>query len=248
MVRMWVDRSTFRPYPAIVQRLLPVEIGELNRLYQLGFTSWLPSRPSRTGSITGCASNGPTRLGRRHPRREPRGPAGVVGNVLTHVVLSRTRVRYRSHRCGDGRAAADLRPGRPECPVGQSAGDRRLSPSRVRRAHPFRGATHPPPRVPVARPAGFTPSLLPPRRETDQMMTPTAHAPPVRRHHDSRPRSRRRCPEDRVGGTGDARPAPDPRTVRSARSRSRASGSGRASTSRPRRRTSLARSRRAARK
>ncbi len=29
------------PYPADVRRLLPVEIGELNRLYQLGFTSWL---------------------------------------------------------------------------------------------------------------------------------------------------------------------------------------------------------------
>src|SRR6185503_20028064 len=36
MVRMWVDKAQFRPYPATVQRLLPVEIGELNRLYQLG--------------------------------------------------------------------------------------------------------------------------------------------------------------------------------------------------------------------
>src|SRR5260370_8937218 len=42
MVRMWVDRARFRPYPATVQRLLPVEIGDLNRLYQLGFASWLP--------------------------------------------------------------------------------------------------------------------------------------------------------------------------------------------------------------
>jgi len=43
MVRMWVDRATFRPYPADVRRLLPVEIGDLNRLYQLGFAAWLPS-------------------------------------------------------------------------------------------------------------------------------------------------------------------------------------------------------------
>ena len=35
MVRMWVDRTTFRPYPATVQRILPVDIGDLNRLYQL---------------------------------------------------------------------------------------------------------------------------------------------------------------------------------------------------------------------
>jgi len=41
MVRMWVDRTTFRPYPATVQRLLPSEIGDLNRLYQLGFLNRL---------------------------------------------------------------------------------------------------------------------------------------------------------------------------------------------------------------
>src|SRR3990172_5997681 len=43
MVRMWVDRTHFRPEPGEVQRLLPVDIGDLNRLYQLGFASWLPS-------------------------------------------------------------------------------------------------------------------------------------------------------------------------------------------------------------
>ena len=43
MVRMWVDKARFRPYPADVRRLLPIEIGELNRIYQLVFASWLPS-------------------------------------------------------------------------------------------------------------------------------------------------------------------------------------------------------------
>jgi len=34
MQRMWVDAEQFRPFPADVQRMLPVEIGELNRLYR----------------------------------------------------------------------------------------------------------------------------------------------------------------------------------------------------------------------
>ena len=58
MVRMWVDRARFRPYPATVQRLLPVEIGELNRLYQLGFASWLPSGAIADGVYFGMRVNG----------------------------------------------------------------------------------------------------------------------------------------------------------------------------------------------
>ncbi|MFP5344012.1 MAG: hypothetical protein ACLGIJ_14000, partial [Candidatus Limnocylindria bacterium] len=53
MIRMWVDRQRFRPYPATVGRLLPVEIGELNRLYQLGFASWLPSSSIADGVYYG---------------------------------------------------------------------------------------------------------------------------------------------------------------------------------------------------
>ena len=42
-----------------VQRLLPVEIGDLNRLYQLGFASWLPvDAPSPTASTTAIRVNG----------------------------------------------------------------------------------------------------------------------------------------------------------------------------------------------
>src|SRR5207247_6125876 len=58
MVRMWVVRARFRPYPASVQRLLPVEIGEVNRLYGLGFTSWLPSSAIAEGVYFGIRVNG----------------------------------------------------------------------------------------------------------------------------------------------------------------------------------------------
>jgi ribosomal protein S18 acetylase RimI-like enzyme len=85
MVRMWVDRTHFRPYPATVQRLLPVEIGELNRLYQLGFASWLPSTAIDDGVYYGMRVNGHlvsaavTHVISRTAR------LAVVGNVLTHV-------------------------------------------------------------------------------------------------------------------------------------------------------------------
>ncbi len=58
MVRMWVDRAHFRPYPATVQRLLGAEIGDLNRLYQLGFASWLPSSAISDGVYYGLRVNG----------------------------------------------------------------------------------------------------------------------------------------------------------------------------------------------
>jgi RimJ/RimL family protein N-acetyltransferase len=85
MVRMWVDRSRFRPYPADVRRLLPIEIGELNRLYQLGFASWLPSTSIAEGVYYGVRVNGRlvAAAGTHVIGREAR--LAVVGNVLTHV-------------------------------------------------------------------------------------------------------------------------------------------------------------------
>jgi ribosomal protein S18 acetylase RimI-like enzyme len=85
MVRMWVDRSRFRPYPADVRRLLPIEIGELNRLYQLGFASWLPSSAIAEGVYYGIRVNGRlvSAAGTHVIGREAR--LAVVGNVLTHV-------------------------------------------------------------------------------------------------------------------------------------------------------------------
>ncbi len=85
MVRMWVDHARFRPYPASVQRLLPVEIGDLNRLYQLGFASWLPPSTVAEGVYYGMRVNGllVAAAGTHVVSRGAR--LAVVGNVLTQV-------------------------------------------------------------------------------------------------------------------------------------------------------------------
>jgi ribosomal protein S18 acetylase RimI-like enzyme len=85
MVRMWVDRARFRPYPATVQRLLPVEIGELNKLYQLGFAAWLPSSAITEGVYYGMRVNGRLVAAAGTHVVSPRARLGVVGNVLTHM-------------------------------------------------------------------------------------------------------------------------------------------------------------------
>ena len=85
MVRMWVDRSSFQPYPATVERLLPVEVNELNRLYQLGFAAWLPSTAVAEGIYFGIRVNGRlvAAAGTHVISRDAR--LAVVGNVLTHA-------------------------------------------------------------------------------------------------------------------------------------------------------------------
>jgi ribosomal protein S18 acetylase RimI-like enzyme len=85
MVRMWVDRARFRPYPATVERLLPVEIGELNRLYQLGFASWLPSSAIADGVYYGMRVNGQLVAAAGTHVVGSAARLAVVGNVLTHV-------------------------------------------------------------------------------------------------------------------------------------------------------------------
>jgi ribosomal protein S18 acetylase RimI-like enzyme len=85
MVRMWVDRTHFRPYPSSVQRLLPVEIGELNKLYQLGFASWLPSSAIADGVYYGLRVNGQLVSAAGTHVVSPGARLAVVGNVLTHA-------------------------------------------------------------------------------------------------------------------------------------------------------------------
>ena len=84
MIRMRVDRGAFRPHPAPVERLLPVEVGELNRLYQLGFAAWLPSGAVAEGVYFGIRSGGRlvAAAGTHVVSREA--SMGVVGNVITH--------------------------------------------------------------------------------------------------------------------------------------------------------------------
>jgi len=85
MIRMHVDRASFRPHPAPVERLLPVEVGELNRLYQLGFAAWLPSGAVAEGVYFGVRGGGRlvAAAGTHVISREAR--MGVVGNVMTHT-------------------------------------------------------------------------------------------------------------------------------------------------------------------
>ena len=85
MVRMWVDRAHFKPYPATVQRLLPVEIGELNRLYQLGFASWLPATAIADGVYYGMRVNGRLVAAAGTHVISHGARLAVVGNVLTHM-------------------------------------------------------------------------------------------------------------------------------------------------------------------
>jgi ribosomal protein S18 acetylase RimI-like enzyme len=85
MVRMWVDAAHFRPFPADVQRLLPVEIGELNRLYQLGFASWLPATAISDGLYFGMRVGGRLVSAAGTHVISPVGKLAVVGNVMTHT-------------------------------------------------------------------------------------------------------------------------------------------------------------------
>jgi ribosomal protein S18 acetylase RimI-like enzyme len=85
MIRMHVNRASFRPNPASVERLLPGDVGELNRLYQLGFAAWLPAGAIAEGIYFGIRSGGRlvAAAGTHVVSRE--GRIGVVGNVMTHA-------------------------------------------------------------------------------------------------------------------------------------------------------------------
>lgn len=83
MIRMWVDRARFRPQPAEVERLVPAQIGELNRLYDLGFASWLPASAIADGVYYGLRVRGRlvSAAGTHVVSRAAR--LAVVGNVFT---------------------------------------------------------------------------------------------------------------------------------------------------------------------
>ena len=84
MVRMWVDRTHFRPFPADVRKLLPADIGELNRLYGLGFASWLPASSISEGVYYGMKVGGQLVAAAGTHVISASARLGVVGNVLTN--------------------------------------------------------------------------------------------------------------------------------------------------------------------
>ncbi|NJD28119.1 MAG: GNAT family N-acetyltransferase [Chloroflexi bacterium] len=84
MVRMWVDGERFRPVedPGL-ERLVPSDVADLNRLYRLGFGSWLGPQAIAEGIYYGIrvrgrlvAAAGTHVIGRASK-------IAVVGNVLT---------------------------------------------------------------------------------------------------------------------------------------------------------------------
>ncbi len=85
MVRMWVDRARFRPVSGPVQRLLPVEVGDLNRLYRLGFASWLPASAIADGLYYGIRVGGNLVSAAGTHVISPSARLAVVGNVMTHA-------------------------------------------------------------------------------------------------------------------------------------------------------------------
>lgn len=84
MVRMWVDGSTFRPAVDLgVEPLVAGDAGELNRLYRLGFGSWLPPQAIADGVYFGIRVNGRLVAAAGTHVIGRRARISVVGNVLT---------------------------------------------------------------------------------------------------------------------------------------------------------------------
>jgi ribosomal protein S18 acetylase RimI-like enzyme len=84
MVRMWVDKDTFRPaFDHGVESLDPSDAGELNRLYRLGFGSWLPPQAVAEGIYRGIHVNGRLVAAAGTHVIGRTAKIAVVGNVLT---------------------------------------------------------------------------------------------------------------------------------------------------------------------
>jgi ribosomal protein S18 acetylase RimI-like enzyme len=85
MVRMAVDRRTFKPVAGPVQRLVPADIVDLNRLYGLGFAGWLPADSIANGVYYGVRLAGRLVAAAGTHVISPEGRIAAVGNVMTHT-------------------------------------------------------------------------------------------------------------------------------------------------------------------
>lgn len=84
MVRMWVDRESFRPVYGEAVRLDAADTRHLNRLYELGMTQWLPSESVANGVYYGIRRGGRLVSAAGTHVVSPRYGIAAVGNVLTH--------------------------------------------------------------------------------------------------------------------------------------------------------------------
>lgn len=85
MLRMWINRRMFRPILGPAIRLAPVDIIDLNRLYGLGFSGWLPSDSVGHGVYYGVRIAGRLVAAAGTHVISPQARLGVVGNVMTHA-------------------------------------------------------------------------------------------------------------------------------------------------------------------
>ena len=90
LLRMAVDGDTFRPFAGPAERLVPADIDELNRLYQLGFRGGFPASILEDGVYYGVRVRGHLVAAAGTHVMNAREGIAVVGNVLTHV-------DYRGH-------------------------------------------------------------------------------------------------------------------------------------------------------
>ncbi len=85
MLRMVVDRDTFVPFAGPAERLVPADIDDLNRLYQLGFRTGFPMSVLSEGIYHGVRVRGRLVSAAGTHVINPREGMGVVGNVMTHA-------------------------------------------------------------------------------------------------------------------------------------------------------------------
>ncbi len=85
MLRMVVDRDTFTPFAGPAERLVPADIDDLNRLYQLGFRTGFPISVLSDGIYFGVRVRGRLVSAAGTHVVNPREGMGVVGNVMTHT-------------------------------------------------------------------------------------------------------------------------------------------------------------------
>ncbi len=85
MMRMWVNSEMFKPVVGVATRLTTADVVDLNRLYGLGFSGWLPAESVANGIYYGVRVAGRLVAAAGTHVISPDARLGVVGNVLTHV-------------------------------------------------------------------------------------------------------------------------------------------------------------------
>jgi ribosomal protein S18 acetylase RimI-like enzyme len=85
MMRMWVNRQMFQPVHGPAIRLSPVDIVDLNRLYGLGFSGWLPGEAIGNGVYYGVRVSGRLIAAAGTHVISPTAKLAAVGNVLTNA-------------------------------------------------------------------------------------------------------------------------------------------------------------------